>query len=94
MREGDSPCRHGLDVSVTRFSAAGGTFRAAASCERVRHALTSMFRMAMASEGEDGSAGVKRQAWRGRGGQQDGRHGGGGAMTVSIKYVAYDSTLK
>ena len=48
------PRRHGLDVSVTRSSAAGGTFRPAESCARVRYALRSMVMMAMTMQKRQG----------------------------------------
>ena len=48
------PRRHGFDVSVTRSSAAGGTFRPAASCAPVWHALRSMVMMAMPMQKRQG----------------------------------------
>ena len=66
------PRRHGLDVSVTRSSAAGGTFRPAASCARVRYAPRSMVMMAMMMQ--------KRQGRRA--GEREGRERRGAAVAV------------
>ena len=62
---------HGLDAIATRSSTGAGTFRAAASCARVRHAPIFTLRMAMATQERRGRGRAREEARRGR--RSDGR---------------------